>query len=79
MKKAVSFSFDAFRRGDLTAVLGFCAEDFALHHPMPEGAWPGAGNLQGNRCHTYDKPYSYMKQYLPQLKEAPLKRPSQAQ
>jgi alkanesulfonate monooxygenase SsuD/methylene tetrahydromethanopterin reductase-like flavin-dependent oxidoreductase (luciferase family) len=23
-----------------------------------------------NRGHTYDKPYSYMKQYLPQLKEA---------
>ena len=32
-----------------------------------------------NRGHTYDKPYSYMKQYLPQLKEALLKRPSQAQ
>jgi probable F420-dependent oxidoreductase len=27
-----------------------------------------------NRGHTYDKPYSYMKQYLPQLKEA-LKKP----
>lgn len=27
-----------------------------------------------NRGHTYDKPYSYMKQYLPKLKEA-LKRP----
>lgn len=41
--------FDAFRRGDMAAVLGFCAEDFVLHHPMPEGAWPGAGNLQGKR------------------------------
>jgi len=29
--------------------------------------------LVANRGHTYDKPYSYMKQYLPQLKEA-LKR-----
>src|ERR1700752_60726 len=27
-----------------------------------------------NRGHTYDKPYSYMKQYLPKLKDA-LKRP----
>ncbi len=26
--------------------------------------------LIANRGHTYDKPYSYMKQYLPQLKEA---------
>jgi ketosteroid isomerase-like protein len=41
--------FDAFSRGDITAVLGFCAEDFALQHPMPEGSWPGAGNLQGKR------------------------------
>jgi uncharacterized protein len=41
--------FDAFRRGDMTAVMGFCAEDFVLQHPMPEGAWPGAGNLRGKR------------------------------
>jgi probable F420-dependent oxidoreductase len=31
-----------------------------------------------NRGHTYDKPYSYMKQYLPQLKDA-LKGPGQTQ
>jgi probable F420-dependent oxidoreductase len=31
-----------------------------------------------NRGHTYDKPYSYMKQYLPQLNDA-LKRPGQVQ
>jgi uncharacterized protein len=33
----------------MTAVMGFCAEDFVLQHPMPEGAWPGAGNLQGKK------------------------------
>src|SRR3984893_600197 len=30
-----------------------------------------------NRGHTYDKPYSYMKEYLPRLKEA-LKAPAQS-
>ena len=33
----------------MNAVLSFYAEDFVLRHPMPEAAWPGAGNLQGKR------------------------------
>jgi ketosteroid isomerase-like protein len=42
--------FNAFGRAvTVNAVLSFYAEDFVLRHPMPEAAWPGAGNLQGKR------------------------------
>jgi len=43
------------------------------------GMGVGHKPVVANRGHTYDKPYSYMKQYLPQLKEALSMRPSQAQ